>query len=96
MTIKWVDKENVPLKWTNKCQISLECIKQLITTSPILAYSDPDKQYYLFKDRSKHPWSGVLLQYHEQKQEDRTKLRISLQLHIRVELSKVHAKIEPC
>ena len=47
---------------------------QIITTTPILAYSDPDKQYYLFTDSSKHSWSGVLVQYDEQEWEAGTKL----------------------
>ena len=45
-------------------------------TSPILAYSDPDKQLYLFTDSSKHSWSGILGWYAEQEQEYGTKLNI--------------------
>ena len=37
-------RENVPFKWTDQHQKSLDCIKQIITTSPILAYPNPDKQ----------------------------------------------------
>ena len=36
-------KMNVPLKWNKQCQESLDYIKQVMTTSPILVYSDPDK-----------------------------------------------------
>ena len=31
-------------------------------TNLILFYPDPDKQYYLFTDSSKHSWSGILVQ----------------------------------
>ena len=61
----------------DQCQKSLHYIKHIITTNPTLAYPDPDKQYYLFTDSSKHSWSGVLVQYSEQKQENGTKLNIS-------------------
>ena len=56
---------------------NLHYIIQIITDSPILAYPDPDKKYYLFTDSSKHSCSKVLVQYHEQKQEDRITLSIS-------------------
>ena len=69
-------KKNTPFKCTEECQKSLDCINQIITSSPISAYPDPDKKYYLFTDSSKHSLSGVLVQYHEQKQEDGTTLNI--------------------
>ena len=51
-------------------------MKQILTTSPILAYPDHHKQYYLFMGSSKHSWNGVLVQYDEQEQEDGTKLSV--------------------
>ena len=56
-------KEDVHFKWMEQCQKSLDYIKQVFTTNPILVYPDLDKQYYLFKDSSKHSWSGILVQY---------------------------------
>ena len=53
-------KKNVPFKWTDQCQKSLEYIKQVIITNPILIHSDPNKQYFLFTDCSKHSWSRIL------------------------------------
>ena len=53
---------------------SLDYVKQIKTTSSILAYLDPDKQYYLFTDSSKHSWNGILVQYDKQMKEDGTKL----------------------
>ena len=54
-----ITRKNVSLKWTKQCQKSLNFIKLVITTRPILAYLDPDKQYYLFVDSGKHSWSGI-------------------------------------
>ena len=69
-------KKHIPFKWTEQCQKSLDYIKQVITTNPILVYPDPDKQYYLFMDSSKHSWSGILVQYTEQAREDGTKFKV--------------------
>ena len=66
----------MPFKWTEQCQSSLDYVKQIIATSPILTYPDPYKQYYLFTDSSKHSWSGILVQYAKQKKDDGTKLNI--------------------
>ena len=60
----------------DQCQRSLEYIKQVITTKPIMIYPDPRKQYYLFTDTSKHSWSGTFVQYSEQIKNDGTKSKI--------------------
>ena len=41
--------KNVPFEWIEECQKSLDYIKQIITTSPILTYPDPDKKYYFLQ-----------------------------------------------
>ena len=69
-------RNNFPFEWTDQCQKSLCYIKQVITTSLISAYADPEKQYYLFPDSCKHSWSGILAQYAEQEWKDGTKLHI--------------------
>ena len=51
---------------------SLDYVKQVITSSPILLYPDPDKQYYWYSDSSKHSWSGIHIQCHEQLREHGT------------------------
>ena len=43
-----------------------------MTGSPILVYPDPDRQYYLLTDSSKHSWDGILIQYEEQANKDGT------------------------
>ena len=44
-------------------------------TKPHLIYPDLNKQYYLLKDSSKHLWSGILIQYAEQKKDDGIKIK---------------------
>ena len=69
-------KKNIPFKWLGQCQKSLDYMRQVITTNPVLVYPDPEKQYYLFMDSSKHSWSGIFVQYAEQVREDGTKLEV--------------------
>ena len=61
---------NIPFKWTKQCQKSLDYVNQIITTSPILAYLDPNKQQYHFTDSSKHSWSGICIPYNEQTKDE--------------------------
>ena len=63
---------DVPLKCMKQCQKSLNYVKQVITSSPILVYPDLDKQYYMYTDSSKHSQSRILIQDHEQVKEDGT------------------------
>ena len=66
----------MPFKWTDQCQKSLDYVKQITTTSPTLAYPDPEKQYYLFTDSSKHSMDEMLVQHDEQTKDNDTKLNI--------------------
>ena len=58
------------LKWAEQCQKSLDYVKKIITTSPILVCPDAGNQYYIFADDSKHSWSGSLVQNTKQMKED--------------------------
>ena len=69
-------KKNISFKLMERCKNSLDYIKQVIFTIPILVYSEPDKQYYLFIDSSKHSWSGILVQYTEKIKENDIKLKV--------------------
>ena len=75
-TLSELTRKHVPFKWMEQCQKSLDYIKQVITTNPILVDPDPDKQYYLFMDSSKHSWNRILVQYTEQAREDDTKFKV--------------------
>ena len=85
-------RKKVPFKWSEQCQKSLDYVKQIFTTSSILAYPDSDKQYYIFTDNSKHSWREILIQYTKQTKEDSTKLNIHTPLHTKEELFKVPRK----
>ena len=63
-----------PLNGQSNVRENLNFVKQVITISPILVYPDPDKQYYLFMDSSKHSWSGICRQYTEQAKEGGAKI----------------------
>ena len=54
ITLNELTKKNAPFKWTKQYQKSLDYVKQVITTNPILVYPNPDKQYHLFTESSKH------------------------------------------
>ena len=71
-----VTKKNVQFKLREQCKKRLDYNMQVITTNSILVYVDPDKQYYLFTDSSKHSQSGILVQYTEQVREHGTKLKV--------------------
>ena len=51
----------VPFSWTDNCQKSFEILKQLLVSSPILVYANPNKGYTLFIDASNMP--GLLFKY---------------------------------
>ena len=42
--------------------VSFDTIKMALTNSSILIFLDPNKPYMLYRDASKHDWSGVLTQ----------------------------------
>ena len=57
-------------------QKTLDYVKQIISTNPILIYPDPYKQCCLFMDSIKLSCNGIIIQYTEQIKEDRTKLKM--------------------
>ena len=69
-------KENIPFKWMEPCQKSLDYINQVITTNPFLVYADPDKQYYFFTDNSIHSWEWHPCTVYRTGKEDDTKLMV--------------------
>ena len=56
--------------------MNLDYVKQVIASSPIIVYPDPDKQYHPFTDSSKHSLGGILIQYQEQVKRDETILNL--------------------
>ena len=58
-------KQDIPFEWTVQCQAAFELLKEVIITSPILKYPDPNKGYTLFTDASKYAWACVLTQEYQ-------------------------------
>ena len=54
--------KDVKFEWTTTRHTAFQTLKQCLMTSPILVYLDPNKDYYLFTDASKHTWSAILMQ----------------------------------
>ena len=57
-------RKNVPFEWTADCQNSLDCLKHMIVSAPVLIYPKPSKPYILYTDSSKYTWAGILTQTH--------------------------------
>jgi hypothetical protein len=53
---------NVVQQWGKEQEDTLTLVKRLLTTAPILAYPDPDRQFILKTDASKNFIGGVLSQ----------------------------------
>ena len=54
--INMITRKNIPHVWTSLCHNSLHCIKDFITSSPILRHPDPNLPYILYTDCSKYTW----------------------------------------
>ena len=46
--------------WSEKCQLSLGYLKEILYNKPILLFPDPNKNYVLYTDTSNNTYSGVL------------------------------------
>ena len=55
-------RKNVPFVWDQKCQNSLDLVKEILTSPPVLVYPDPNEKYHLFTDASNFTWSVTLTQ----------------------------------
>ena len=55
-------KKNTPCVWSEKCQLTLNYLKEVFCNKQILQFSDPNKPYVLFTDASNNAYLGVLCQ----------------------------------
>ena len=60
--INKLTRKNVPFIWDQKCQDSLDLAKEILTSPPVLIYSDPNEKCHLFTDASNSTWSATLTQ----------------------------------
>ena len=55
-------KKNTPFVWSEKCQLTLDYLKEIFCNKPILQFPDHTKPYILYTDASNNVYSGVLCQ----------------------------------
>ena len=55
-------KKNTPFVWSEKCQLTLDYLKEIFHNKPILQFPDLNKHYVLYTDASNNAYSGVLCQ----------------------------------
>ena len=60
--INRLTRKNVPFVWDQKCQNSLDLVKEILTSPPVLVYPDPNEKYHLFMDASNFTWLVALMQ----------------------------------
>ena len=55
-------KKNTSFIWSDKCQFTLEYLKEIFCDKPLIQFLDPNKPYILYTDASNNAYSGVLCQ----------------------------------
>ena len=55
-------KKSAPFVWSEKCQLTLDYLKEVFCNKPKLQFPDPNKPYVLYTDASNNAYSGVLCQ----------------------------------
>lgn len=60
--IRALTRNNVKWDWSQECEKSFQSVKEQLTTAPVLAYFDPEKELVLQVDSSKNGLGAVLLQ----------------------------------
>ena len=57
-----LQKKGTKFNWSQKCKDSFNKLKELLTTTPILKVTDPNKDFIVCVDASKEGLGGVLTQ----------------------------------
>jgi hypothetical protein len=52
----------VKFEWRAKCEENFQCLKDLLTSTPILKVTDPDEDFIVCTDACKEGLDGVLMQ----------------------------------
>ena len=55
-------KKNTPFMWSEKCQLTLDYLKDVFCNNPILQFPDPNKAYVLYTEASNNVHPSVLCQ----------------------------------
>jgi hypothetical protein len=57
-----LQKKGVKFEWSAKCEENFQCLKDLLTSAPILKVADPDEDFVVCTDACKEGLGGVLTQ----------------------------------
>ena len=55
-------RKGIKYIWTDECESSFQLLKEKLTTAPVLAIPEPDKEYVIYTDASKNGLGCVLMQ----------------------------------
>ena len=55
-------KKNMPLVWSDKCQLALVYLKEIFCNKLLLQFPDPNEPYVLYTDVSNNIYSSILCQ----------------------------------
>jgi hypothetical protein len=55
-------RKNTPFIWSEECEASFQTINEKLTTAPVLAVLETDKDYTVYCDASKNGLGCVLIQ----------------------------------
>jgi hypothetical protein len=61
-------EKGVPCKWTDDCQKAFELLKEVLTTTPLLAYPQIGAEFFLVTDASDSSVGAVLSQQQDGKE----------------------------
>jgi hypothetical protein len=48
--ITYLKKKGVKFEWSDKCEENFQCLKDLLTSAPILKFADPDEDFVVCTD----------------------------------------------
>jgi hypothetical protein len=57
-----LQKKGVKFEWSAKCEESFQCLKDLLTSAPILKVTNLDEDFIVYIDACKEGLDGVLMQ----------------------------------
>ncbi|GFU58811.1 retrovirus-related Pol polyprotein from transposon 412 [Nephila pilipes] len=60
--LHWSTEHKRPFVWSEECEVAFTSLKEALTSTPILSYPDPDKQFILDTDASHGNVGAVLSQ----------------------------------
>jgi hypothetical protein len=59
--ITYLQKKGVKFEWSTKCEDNFQCLKDLLTSAPILNFTNLDEYFVVWTDACKERFDGVLM-----------------------------------